>query len=59
MHSQTLATHYNFKIQLTEKINDFKARIAFNLTQFWLSKFNLAYFWYKPEGIKTRRKIVV
>ena len=39
-------------------IDDLKARIAFNLTHLWLSKFNLAYFWYKPKRGKTRRKIV-
>lgn len=48
--------NYKFnKIQFTNIINDFKARIASDLTHFWLSKFDLAYFRYKPKRIETGR----
>ena len=42
---------------ISRENNDVKARIASNLTQLWLSKRDLTYFWNKPNGIETGRKV--
>jgi hypothetical protein len=34
-----------------------KQKFALNMTHLWLSKKDLAYFWNKPDRIKTRRNI--